>query len=91
MPKVIYNLVYFLCTITWNAYDNLLGMQFTGIKPYVTIYNWDMPQVLEDSMGGWLNPEMVYGTIQLWALILFLLIMLLCLSIISIILIISSI
>lgn len=34
-----------------------------GIEPYVTIYNWDMPSTLEDSMDGWLNPNMVYVTI----------------------------
>lgn len=32
---------------------------FVGIEPYVTIYNWDMPSALEDSMNGWLNPKMV--------------------------------
>ena len=36
---------------------------FIGIEPYVTIYNWDMPLALEDSMEGWLNPKMVYVAI----------------------------
>jgi beta-glucosidase len=36
--------------------DNLLKL---NIEPYVTLYHWDMPQALEDSIGSWLSPQIV--------------------------------
>jgi beta-glucosidase len=36
-------------------YDRLVdGMLARGIAPYLTLYHWDLPQVLEDD-GGWLD------------------------------------
>ncbi|GMH04443.1 hypothetical protein Nepgr_006282 [Nepenthes gracilis] len=52
-----------------NAGVNMLGVKFYndlindllahGIKPFVTIYHWDLPQALEDEYGGFLSPKIV--------------------------------
>jgi beta-glucosidase len=35
-----------------------------GIEPYVTIYHWDLPQILLDRYNGWLSPNVVQDYID---------------------------
>lgn len=43
-----------------DFYDRLVdGLLEAGIKPFATLYHWDLPQALQD-IGGWANRDVAY-------------------------------
>ena len=49
----------------WNEagfafYDRLIdALLEAGLKPHATLYHWDLPQALHESIGGWLSRDVV--------------------------------
>ena len=35
--------------------DLINGLIANGIKPVVTLYHWDLPQIIQDLHNGWLD------------------------------------
>ncbi|KAK3933177.1 Cytosolic beta-glucosidase, partial [Frankliniella fusca] len=43
-----------------DYYNNLINeLRANGIEPFITLYHFDHPQVIEDTIGGWTNYAMI--------------------------------
>jgi beta-glucosidase len=41
-----------------DFYNRLLDeLQANGIEPFATMYHWDLPQALQDRLGGWMSRD----------------------------------
>jgi beta-glucosidase len=41
-----------------DFYNRLVDeLRANGIEPFATLYHWDLPQALQDRVGGWESPE----------------------------------
>lgn len=45
-----------------DFYDRLIdALLEAGIEPFATLYHWDLPQALQDAVGGWASRETAYA------------------------------
>jgi beta-glucosidase len=48
-----------------DFYDRLVDkILAAGIEPYATLYHWDLPQTLQDEVGGWNSRETVQAYVD---------------------------
>ncbi|HLI06020.1 MAG TPA: GH1 family beta-glucosidase [Ktedonobacteraceae bacterium] len=49
-------------TIGLDFYDRLVDTLLgANIEPFITLYHWDLPQALQDAVGGWGSRETAYA------------------------------
>ncbi|XP_072550437.1 beta-klotho [Salminus brasiliensis] len=47
-------------SVAVEHYRRLIGrLRVLGLEPVVTLFHWDLPQSLQEHLGGWKNPKMV--------------------------------
>lgn len=60
VPRIIPNKSETINEVGLDHYDHFVDLLLeAGIKPYLTLFHWDLPQWLEDN-GGWMNRDTPY-------------------------------